>query len=84
MSANITTTAVFDFDTAHKTRIYGTSNYFSTLAAAYAASVAGNVIQAWGTDFIETLILSSPKAVTIKGGYNQGYTSEQRENCSKG
>lgn len=26
--------------------------------------------QAWGTDFIETLILSSPKAVTIKGGYN--------------
>jgi YVTN family beta-propeller protein len=84
MSADMTATAVFDFDIAHKTRIYGTSNYFSTLAAAYSASVAGKVIQAWGTDFIETLTLSSPKAVTIKGGYNQGYTSNNGKTVLKG
>lgn len=84
MPASIAVTAVFDFDISHKTLIYGTTSYYSTLLAAYNAAAPGSVIQAWATDFGETLILASSKAVSIKGGFNQEYTAISGRTTLKG
>ena len=76
MDTDKSVTATFDYDTAHKAHIAGTSNYFSTLHDAYIdASATGNTnaIQAWGVDFAENLNANQNKSVSIKGGYDSGY-----------
>jgi len=74
MTVNRSVAAVFDIDTAHKTLIYGTTKYNPTLLSAYTASFSNDVILAWGTGFSENLVLGKSIAVTIRGGYNRGYT----------
>jgi YVTN family beta-propeller protein len=77
MTVNRDVAAVFDIYIAHKTRIYGTDKYNPTLLEAYtAAEPNNNIILAWGTDFNgENLILDNNIAVTLKGGYNREFTS---------
>ena len=74
MNSDQNVTAIFDFDTARKTRIGDTSNYFPTLQAAYDASASGGTVKAWGTGFTENLNAFQGKEVSVIGGYNDGYT----------
>ena len=46
-----------------------------SISAAYLDLSAATVIKSWGTDLTDTLLLDKNIAVTIKGGYNSGYTS---------
>lgn len=75
MTAIVDVTANFDFYTAHKTRIGDTSSYRSTLQEAYDDSPNPGTVKAWATDFSEELTCGKTKDVTLKGGYNGGYTS---------
>jgi hypothetical protein len=84
MTVNRNVAAIFDIDTPHKTLIYGTTTYSPSLLAAYTAASSGDIIQAWGTDFSENLILGTNFAIAIKGGYNEGYTSNYGYTTLKG
>jgi YD repeat-containing protein len=78
-------TATFNKDFDHSVRIDGTSTaYFSTILSGYASAISGDVLKAWGTDFIESPNLNLPKAVTLKGGFNQGYSSNSGKTTLKG
>jgi hypothetical protein len=79
-TGNVTVTARFDHDTAHqvyyipKGSALG-SNY-SRLQDAYKDAIPGSTIMAWAQVYVnESLTCGLDKAVTLKGGYNQGYTS---------
>jgi serine protease len=74
MNASKTVNANIAKDTVHKARI-GASNYFPTLPAAY-GSPLGAVIQAWGTEFAESLDCNLAKDVTLDGGYNDAYSAK--------
>jgi hypothetical protein len=85
MDSDKDVTAKFNEDKDHRTLIYGTSDYNDTILKAYTAATTTNyIIQAWGTDFIETLNLNLPKAVILKGGFNQGYSSNSGKSTLKG
>jgi photosystem II stability/assembly factor-like uncharacterized protein len=77
MNTDQTVGAAFNPDTTHKAQIQWLSQgiYYSTLQAAYDAADSTLPILAWGTDFTEDLEADDPgnKAVTIKGGYNDAY-----------
>jgi hypothetical protein len=76
MNTGKNVTATFDKDTAHVARIdLPAITYFTTLLAAYTAAQPSAVIKAWGTSFTGPLTLGLSKAVTIKGGYNEGYST---------
>jgi hypothetical protein len=75
MNANNSVTATFDFYTAHKSRIGDTASYNSTLQASYDGTPNPGTVKAWATDFVENLTCNLTKDVTLKGGYNEGYTS---------
>jgi len=68
-------TATFEFNTAHKSRIGDIASYHSTLQASYNGAPNLGTIKAWATDFVESLTCDQAKSVTIKGGYNEDYTS---------
>lgn len=77
MDTDKSATATFDFYTAHKAHTAGTSNYFPTLQEAYndpSSTGNTNAILAWGVDFTESLNASQSKTVSIKGGYDSGYS----------
>jgi len=68
--------ATFEKNTAQQVRLNGT--YYSTImgaSGAYQAAVSGNAILIWGTDFSEDFTFNLNKAVTLKGGYDSGYTT---------
>jgi hypothetical protein len=67
--------ANFIKDTEHMTRIGDTSSYFPTLQAAYDSTPSDGIIKAWGTEFTEDLDCDQEKGVTIEGGYDTGYGS---------
>ena len=75
MTSDKSVGAVFNFDTAHKTRIGDTSIYRETLQAAYNDAPNPGTVKAWGMDYNENLLLNLPKNLTLKGGYNQAYTA---------
>ncbi len=75
MNAGKSVTAVFDFFTAHKTRVGDTSIYHSTLQASYNAAPNPGLVKAWATDFVENLSCDRTKDVLLEGGYNGGYSS---------
>jgi hypothetical protein len=74
MDANKNVTANLVEDTEHKARIGDTATYFPTLHAAYDGTPSDSTIKAWGTEFTEALDCGQAKSVTIKGGYDTGYT----------
>jgi photosystem II stability/assembly factor-like uncharacterized protein len=79
MDADKIVGAIFNLDTTRKARIPYPAQflYFSTLQAAYNAANSIYPVQAWGTDFTEDVIAADAgnKAVTLKGGYNGAYLS---------
>jgi hypothetical protein len=75
MNSDKSVGAVFNFDTAHKTRIGDTSTYYETLQTAYNGAPNPGTVKAWGMDYNENLLLNLPKNLTLKGGYNQAYTA---------
>ena len=72
---DVTVTARFDHDTAHQVYIPNGNSYYRLLQAAYNAAVPGATIKTWSQGYGENLTCDSDKAITLKGGYNQGYTS---------
>jgi serine protease AprX len=69
-------TALFDLDMPHSTRIdKPAQDDYPSLTAAYGAAASGAVISAWGITFHEDLLCAEDKAITLKGGYNEGYTA---------
>lgn len=50
------------------------SEYFPLLLSAYAAAQTGDTIEALAAEFIEDLILDRPIVITLKGGYDCGYS----------
>lgn len=73
---NVTTgvTATFAIDSAHSVQIGQT--FYSTILAAYQAVAPSDpIIKAWGIAFSEALTLNLGKTFTLKGGFNDGYTS---------
>jgi hypothetical protein len=80
MAADTSVTATFTMDSAHKTRIGETENYFSTLQEAYDHAPADSTIKVWGVDFREDLTAGLSKSVILIGGHsadyleNNGYT----------
>jgi hypothetical protein len=76
LNGNTTVTAIFNKDTTHAVYLPGTSTYYTSLQAAYDAATTGATIRAWGTTYSENLICNQSKTILIKGGYNQGYTSQ--------
>ncbi|MFZ4859179.1 MAG: hypothetical protein ACOYL3_22605, partial [Desulfuromonadaceae bacterium] len=76
MDADYTATASFGKDTEHAVLIDTPSTtYYPALQQAFLAALPSAVIKAWGTDFTENLLLNKNGAVTIKGGFNEAYTS---------
>lgn len=76
MNSDTSVTAAFNKDTAHSVRIDGaTQTYYSSILGAYTSAVPGDIIKAWGTDFIENLGLNSGKSVTIMGGFDSAYSA---------
>jgi hypothetical protein len=78
MNADRTVTANFDFNPAladKKALISDTSSYYATLQAAYDNAPNPATIKAGATGFSENLTCAQAKNVILKGGYNEGYTS---------
>jgi hypothetical protein len=75
MNVDKSVTASFIEDTAHRVRIGDTANYFQTLQAAYNEAPSGACVKAWNASYYEDLSFSMNKEISLKGGYNQGYTS---------
>ncbi len=73
MDGDKNVSAPFAFDTAHKTRIGTSANYYATLQEAYNNTPGGGAINAWATEFIENLSASSAKGVTLNGGLDEAY-----------
>ncbi len=76
MNADKTVTAQFDLD---PTKVIlnenGGNNFFTTMQAAYDAAAEQSVLKVQALDFFEDLNAYMAKTVTIVGGYNDDYTS---------
>ena len=68
--------ATFNLDMPHAVRINlpAPGNYPS-LSSAYSDASSGAEIDAWGIAFPEDLVCENDKAITLKGGFDQGYTA---------
>ena len=86
MDRDRTATVAFNLDTAHITRIDGTTPIsFSTLQKAYDSPVSsGSTIQVWGIDLPETLLCGTSKQVRISGGYDQLYQTRPNTTTIRG
>ena len=51
------------------------STSFGQIQAAYAAAPAQSIIQSQGVTLIENLVLDRPIALTLQGGYDQGFVA---------
>lgn len=73
-------TATFDKDADHAVFVPGstpdTGTYYTSLQAAYDAAPVGSTIKAWATTYSEELNCNDPKAVILKGGYDQTYSNQ--------
>jgi hypothetical protein len=56
----------------------------SSLQAAYNAALDGATIQVWDVEYDENLSCGQDKSVTIKGGYDQSYTTNSGYTTLKG
>ncbi len=53
-----------------------TGDYYETLQQAYDAALSGATLMLWSSEsIIENIACGMPKSVTIKGGYDQGFAS---------
>ena len=70
-------TATFDVDVTHSVRLERLSTFtpYSSLQTAYAAAINGDIINGWSITYPENLLLNGAKSITLKGGYNQSYSS---------
>jgi parallel beta-helix repeat protein len=69
-------TTTFNKDIDHSVLIeLPTQKYYSSISDAYLNSSSATEIKTWGTDITENLLLNKSLTVTIKGGFNAGYTS---------
>jgi hypothetical protein len=73
MTVDRDVTALFSFDTAHKSRVG--ASYYSTLQGACDAADPGETIKAWSTVYAESLNCALSDNVTLRGGFNGAYTS---------
>jgi len=88
INGTTTVIATFDFDAAHMIYNPDRDIYYSSLQTAYDEALDGNQILVWGVEHAETLTCGQPngqqKNVTIKGGYDQGYTATSGNTALKG
>lgn len=79
-------TATFSRDTTHQVMTDGTSQPFnsSSIQAAYDASTAGDTINLWAVSYQEDVSCSRDVDITIRGGFNAGYTSVSGETILNG
>jgi ELWxxDGT repeat protein len=70
-----TTTATFNFDSAHA--VFVSPNYYTSILGAYdnPATINGSDIRIWGIDFGDILLLDGNKEVTLVGGDNQAHNA---------
>jgi uncharacterized repeat protein (TIGR02543 family) len=60
------------------------STYYPTLRAAYLAATDGSVIETQAISFAENLVLDRSAAITIKGGFNAGFTTQSSRSLVQG
>jgi photosystem II stability/assembly factor-like uncharacterized protein len=83
ITADVPVTAMFSKDTVHPVMIDGpTPVFYPSLQNACFAAVSGDTIKAWGTEFSGDILLGT--AITIKGGFNSGYTANVGETTLHG
>ena len=75
LTANRSVSAGFVFDTYHSVLVDTPPGYFWGMSPAYNQAGDGAVIKAWAVEFAEDLTCYGGKTVTLKGGYNGGYTA---------
>lgn len=78
MGSDRSVSASFSLDMPHATRIdLPAQASYPSLTAAYAAASSGATISAWGIPFQEGLVCGESKDITIRGGYDQNYSSSE-------
>lgn len=75
LNTDKTLTAAFDINVAHQAAIGDPPTYYFNILDAYMAATDGDVIMIWAQPYNEDLVLDRPNAITIRGGYNENYTS---------
>lgn len=76
LNTDSSVTAGFDYDTAHKVLVIGGStDYFSTIQAAYDGAADTSTIKLWASNYSESLDCNRPVTVTLQGGYDSTYSS---------
>jgi hypothetical protein len=76
MNDDATATALFTRDTAHQVSIGGqTTQYYSTIQAAYDIAPVGSAIRLWAVTYNESVTCGRPIEVTFRGGYDSGYSA---------
>jgi hypothetical protein len=80
MSENKDVTATFNKDMIHRLLIGDPKDplnrtYYPSLQNAYDNAPDGSTIKVWGTEFTEDLSCGLPMGITLIGGYNSGYVS---------
>lgn len=75
LNADISVTAVFDYDVSHQVQVSGDSNtFYSSIQAAYDVAADPSTIKLWATNYSESLSCGRPVTITLEGGYDSGYS----------
>jgi hypothetical protein len=82
MTSSKEVTATFSF--VKPAMIEGTTQYYDTLQLAYNAALTGQTIRAREFTFVDDLTLSEAKGVTIKGGFDTKYSTQNGYSLLKG
>jgi hypothetical protein len=64
------------FNTLHNACILGSPQFYGLLQLAYNAAATGAVIQSQGITFTENLAMGISKAVTLKGGFDPTFSTQ--------
>lgn len=78
LSSNTVANANFSYDSAQNAIVAfpdGTSTGYSTVQSAYNAALTDSILKLRAATFTETISFNQAKTVTVRGGYNNDYTS---------
>lgn len=78
LSSNTVANANFSYDSAQNALVAfpnGTSMGYFSLQSAYNAALTDSILKLRAATFIETVIFNQSKSVTIKGGFNNDFSS---------
>jgi hypothetical protein len=83
MTADRGVIAAFMIDHARSTHILN-RGYNQTIQAAYTAAADNDTIRLWGVEFVEDIVCITDKPITLSGGYNEAYTTQDGTTALRG